>query len=82
MLRELLAHAKRRGANRLRGLYTPTDRNKLVEQHYAKLGFALMETRGDGTTVWELEVASASVVSPPILVKILDFESFSREVAQ
>jgi FkbH-like protein len=81
VLRELLAHAKRRGASRLRGLYTPTDRNKLVEQHYAKLGFALMETRSDGTTVWELEVAAASVVSPPILVKILDFESFSREVA-
>jgi FkbH-like protein len=80
VLRELLDQAKRRGAGTLRGVYRPTDRNKLVEEHYAKLGFALVEAREDGSTVWELEVASASVESPPMVARSLGFEPFLPEV--
>ena len=39
VLREMLEHASERGVAKLIGTYRPTDRNKLVEQHYSKLGF-------------------------------------------
>ena len=81
VLRELLEHAGRRGVSRLRGLYRPTDRNKLVEQHYAKLGFVLVETREDASTVWELEVASTKVPPPPMVVRSVGFEMASSQVA-
>jgi predicted enzyme involved in methoxymalonyl-ACP biosynthesis len=39
VLREILEHARAAGIRKLRGTYKPTDRNKLVVDHYAKLGF-------------------------------------------
>lgn len=82
VLRELLDHAKRRGAGRLRGLYIPTDRNKLVEQHYAKLGFTLVGVRDDGATVWELEVATANPEPPPMVVRTSGFGPVPSEVSR
>jgi len=82
VLCELVNHAKRRGAARLRGFYIPTDRNKLVEQHYAKLGFAHVGVRDDGATVWELEVATANLEAPPMVVRSSGFEPVSSEVSQ
>jgi FkbH-like protein len=82
VLRELLDHARRRGAGKLRGIYRPTDRNKLVEQHYARLGFTLVGGRDDGSTVWELDVASAGVEPPPMVVMSSGFEAVSQEAAQ
>jgi FkbH-like protein len=69
VLRELLHHAAQRGVRRLIGVYRPTDRNKLVEQHYAKLGFSLTEQRPDGATVWQLDVESARVEAAPMTVR-------------
>lgn len=82
VLRELLDHAKRRGAGTLRGLYVPTERNKLVEQHYANLGFMMVGVRDDGATVWELEVAAATLDSLPMVVRRSGFEPVSSEVSQ
>src|SRR6202023_2667575 len=39
VLREILTHARSAGVQKLTGTYLPTDRNKLVIDHYAKLGF-------------------------------------------
>ncbi|HXN48850.1 MAG TPA: HAD-IIIC family phosphatase, partial [Bryobacteraceae bacterium] len=69
VLLELLGHAKRQGTIKLRGVYRPTDRNKLVEEHYARLGFAPTGKGPDGSTVWELDVASASLEPPPLAVR-------------
>jgi len=77
----VLDHAKLRNARRLRGLYVPTDRNKLVEQHYAKLGFTSVGMRDDGATVWELDVASASLDPLPMVVRSSRFDSASSRVA-
>jgi FkbH-like protein len=68
VLRELLQHAAERGIKRLIGIYLPTDRNKLVEQHYAKLGFTLREQRADGSTIWKLDVENARVEAAPMKV--------------
>lgn len=69
VLREMLEHAAARGVRKLIGIYRPTDRNKLVEQHYATLGFTPKEQHADGTTTWELEVASAEVKPAPMKVR-------------
>ncbi|HXJ85593.1 MAG TPA: HAD-IIIC family phosphatase [Candidatus Binatia bacterium] len=80
VLGELLDHARRRGASWLRGIYRPTDRNKLVEGHYLKLGFVLVDTRDDGSTVWDLEVASAYVQPTPMVVRRIGFETVPSPV--
>jgi FkbH-like protein len=74
-LREMLEHASERGVGKLIGTFRPTDRNKLVEQHYSKLGFTEVERQPDGTTVWELDVASASVEPCPMRVRSEGFSS-------
>lgn len=71
VLQEVLSLAKGAGISRLIGHYIPTERNKLVEDHYAKLGFTLDERREDGTTVWSLDVASAPVETFPMEIKRL-----------
>ena len=74
VLQELLLQARRRGIDRIIGVYHPTERNKLVEDHYAKLGFALVERRQDGTTVWQLSVAEAPIATLPLEVRRLGAE--------
>ncbi len=54
VLSEILTHAARCGVTRLVGRYVPTDRNALVKDHYAKLGFTPIGELGDGTTLWEI----------------------------
>jgi FkbH-like protein len=46
--------ARRLGAKRLIGEYRPTAKNGMVKQHYAKLGFAPLEARDNGETLWSL----------------------------
>ena len=82
VLRELLQHALRRGARRLRGVYRPTDRNKLVEKHYLKLGFTLVEPGDEGSTVWDLEVAPGNLPPPPpMVVRSAGFGAVSSQAA-
>jgi FkbH-like protein len=54
VLREILDHARVAGVHTITGAYRPTDRNKLVVDHYAKLGFAKVAEEPSGLTDWEL----------------------------
>jgi FkbH-like protein len=54
VLRELLQHARARGIGRLIGVYRPTERNAMVQDHYGKLGFVQLGRSPNGTTTWEL----------------------------
>ena len=74
VLRQILEHAKRQGIRRLIGIYRPTDRNKLVEDHYSKLGFSPAGLGEDGTTVWELDVEVANVESAPMKIRSIGFD--------
>jgi FkbH-like protein len=69
VLHELLRHAAVAGAKTLVGTFIPTDRNGLVEDHYAKLGFTLVGRAGDGTTTWRLPVGSDLAVPPPMRIR-------------
>jgi FkbH-like protein len=81
VLRELLDHAGARGVRRLIGFYRPTDRNKLVEHHYSKLGFTRMGTQPDGGSIWKLEVEGTHVPAAPMVVRSLSFEPKPRLAA-
>jgi FkbH-like protein len=78
VLKELLQHARVLGIRKLVGTFRPTDRNKLVEQHYAKLGFTKVARHQDGATVWELDVDSAVIEGAPMIVHSLGFETLQQ----
>ena len=59
VLREILEHARAAGIRKLTGTYRPTERNKLVVDHYAKLGFTKVGEEESGLTRWELPVDGA-----------------------
>lgn len=68
VLREILFHARAQGITRLQGVYKPTDRNKLVVDHYAKLGFTKTAEDDSGLTRWELLVEGADPEQAPMEV--------------
>jgi FkbH-like protein len=68
VLREVLAHARAAGIHTLKGTYRPTDRNKLVLDHYAKLGFTKYYEEDSGLTRWELPVEGSEPESAPMKV--------------
>jgi len=68
VLREILDHARAAGIYKLTGTYRPTDRNKLVVDHYAKLGFTKVVEEESGLTRWELPVEGANPDSAPMKV--------------
>ena len=81
MLRELLEQARARGIERLVGEYLPTERNAMVADHYAKLGFTKIAHHGDGATEWALVVADAIVEAPPMDVRRVDLPATAMVAA-
>jgi FkbH-like protein len=80
VLREIAWHAERQGIRRLIGQYRPTDRNMMVRDHYAKLGFSCLTEAKDGATDWEVHLP---VTTPPapMSVKRLGFTHVPLEQA-
>jgi FkbH-like protein len=72
VLQELLIQARSLGISRIIGTYRPTERNRLVEDHYRKLGFTECAQLADGSTVWGLDVADWTDVSLPMKVVRID----------
>jgi len=58
LLNHLVALARDRDLRHIVGEYVPTSKNGLVQDHYARLGFAPLDTRNDGATRWQLEVGA------------------------
>jgi FkbH-like protein len=68
VLVEVLRQARIAGIRRLIGTYKPTERNKLVIDHYEKLGFTRIGMDESGATRWELGVEGAKTIATPIKV--------------
>jgi FkbH-like protein len=79
VLREILQHARAAGIHTITGTYYPTDRNKLVVDHYARLGFSRISADDSGLTSWELPVAGAEPESAPM--KVVSHGFASRETS-
>jgi len=73
VLQEILHHARAKGVRRLTGRYVPTDRNAVVRDHYANLGFRLVAEDPNCGTTWELQTDSI-VEAPPMEVDRSGFE--------
>lgn len=58
MLDELVKIAKRRGIQRLKGIYIPTAKNKMVKDFYGTLGFKQVCVAPDGLSRWELDITN------------------------
>jgi len=72
VLRELRRQARLAGVNVLTGSYLPTERNKLVVDHYSKLGFSQVgEASPDGATRWRQPVDSPEPETPPMKVVLV-----------
>jgi FkbH-like protein len=53
----IATQARLLGATRLIGEYCPTEKNGMVREHYARLGFDLLDRQPEGTTFWSLPLA-------------------------
>ena len=71
-LREILLNAREAGVQKLVGIYRPTDRNGLVVDHYAKLGFTQVASDASGMTCWELAVEAAAPEGAPMTIVTLN----------
>ena len=71
--RSLIAQARARGIERLLGHYLPTEKNRLVEDHYANLGFTRLDAQADGSTSWQLRIETAPVLRSPIRIRRVGF---------
>jgi FkbH-like protein len=72
VLREIAWHAERTGIRRLIGHYRPTDRNMMVREHYAKLGFTRLRETAEGATDWQIHLP-VTAATAPMSVKRLGF---------
>jgi FkbH-like protein len=75
VLREILEHGRAAGIRKLAGAYLPTERNKLVVDHYAKLGFAKVGEEESGLTRWELLVEDAAPECAPMKIISRGFDA-------
>jgi FkbH-like protein len=64
VLRELLRQASGIGIRTLIGIYRPTERNALVRDHYAKLGFTQIKVEDGGITRWALDATTEIEPAP------------------
>lgn len=79
VLAELIEQARARGAQQLLGVYLPTEKNKLVEDHYEKLGFSLLERDETGKSRWQL--AFDALPEPSKLPMLIERLGWSRAAA-
>jgi FkbH-like protein len=68
VLDHIVEHARSAGIRKLVGIYRPTDRNKLVADHYEKLGFAKIDEDEFGVSRWELWIVDAQPTAVPMKV--------------
>ena len=81
VLREILVHARAAGIGKLCGIYKPTERNQLVVDHYAKLGFSKVLEEATGLTRWVLLVEGATPESAPMKVISQGFATSTETLA-
>jgi len=78
VLREIVDQARAADIAELVGIYKPTERNRIVADHYPKLGFARTFEGALGETRWSLLVDEAKLENVPM--RILS-EGFRRDEA-
>ena len=60
--------AIRAGAGSLEGRFVPTDKNRMVANHYEKLGFALVSGSADEGSIWRLDLSTYVAATLPMRI--------------
>jgi FkbH-like protein len=68
VLAEVARVARQEGAVELIGSYLPTEKNRMVEKHYEKLGFSLVEAN-DKATIWRLDLQTYNEPELPLQIQ-------------
>jgi FkbH-like protein len=68
-LAHLAAAARAAGAKTLVGSYIPSPKNRMVADHYQKLGFAPAGAAEDGATAWSLSLEDYAAPELPMTLK-------------
>ena len=63
-----MLNAQARGIRRITGVFQPTDRNGMVKDHYASLGFSRLEPGPDNCTRWSFDTAT-DVPAVPMAIR-------------
>lgn len=62
--------ARTKGKKLIIGKFIPTEKNNIVKNLYAELGFELINTHIDGATTWSIDVDSYTLSNKPITVEV------------
>ena len=73
VLREIILHAREAGIERLVGRYIPSEKNRMVQNHYEQLGFRAIAHEPSGETTWELD-ATTEIEAAPMAIERPGFE--------
>ncbi|WP_038909355.1 HAD-IIIC family phosphatase [Dickeya oryzae] len=71
VLQELKRAAIKNNIKYIHGVYIPTERNKMVEDHYPKLGFTEIKQSEDGSKVFKIAIDEIKEMDLPILINSL-----------
>ena len=71
VLDQIAGAARRAGVAALVGRFIPSVKNKMVADHYAKLGFAPAGDGPDGATVWRLDLDGYDSPDLPMRIAVL-----------
>src|SRR5262245_17752468 len=75
VLDELVEAGRVAEIEHLTGQYLPTNKNDLVAEHYARLGFEKVEEDPNGRTTWRLSVADYEPSGAPIERKAFELDA-------
>lgn len=67
-LASVVRAARADGASRLVGRYAPSAKNRMVAEHYGKLGFAKVSEDADGASTWELSLSTYDAPTLPMRI--------------
>lgn len=68
VLAQIVAVARAHGATTLQGRFIPSAKNKMVADHYPRLGFAAIGDKAGGETTWALDLAGYAVPDLPMRI--------------
>jgi FkbH-like protein len=70
LLSAVCLEAERAGCTSLRGSYIPTPKNTIVSGLYERLGFRLLESHEDGTTVWQYDLGAQGPITSEFIEEL------------
>jgi FkbH-like protein len=82
VLAHVCAAARAEGAKCLIGRYLPSAKNRMVADHYSKLGFTLVDDSAGEGTVWMLELGRYQAPELPMQINAQDLTRVAQDLTR